>query len=186
MDRIFLVLFLVTGCNQTAQRLIVNRTPDVPANIELTSPAFQNGEALPRKYTTTLDLSPPLEWRNVPAGTKSFVILMEDADVPPPNPFLHWVVYNIPAEVTSLPEALPHEKKPKRVPGAVQGKNSRKRLGYQHPSPIDKRAHHYHIEIFALDDLIDPESGKNKSEVVTEMNGHVLGKGELIATFRTD
>jgi Raf kinase inhibitor-like YbhB/YbcL family protein len=185
-DLSFVFLVLLVGCNQTAQRLIINRTPDVPGMIVVSSSAFRNGEALPAKYTTTLDLSPPVEWKNVPAGTKSFVLLMEDADVPPPNPFLHWVMYNIPANVTSLPEAIPHEKKLKLIPGAIQGKNSQKRLGYGHPSPIDKRPHHYHIEIFALDDLIDLESGKTKSQVVTEMNGHVLGKGELVCTHRTD
>jgi hypothetical protein len=177
------LLPLICSCNQTASRLVINRV-DVPASINLTSPAFKNGAALPAKYTTSQDISPPLAWSNVPPATRSLVILMEDADVPPPNPYLHWVIYNIPPTVTSLPEGLPREKKPKAIPGSVQGKNSRKRLGYAHPAPIDRKPHRYHIEIFALDDVIDPESGKTKAQVVTEMNGHVLTKGELICSHR--
>lgn len=175
---------LITGCNGATERMVINRSPDVPQNIVVTSPAFKNGDPLPVKYTTSLDISPPIDWKNLPPGTKSIVLLMEDGDVPSREPYLHWVMYNIPPGTTGLPEAFTHEKKPKMLLGAVQGKNSKSRIGYLHPAPIGSKAHHYHIEIFALDDLIDMESGKNKSEVVTEMNGHVLGKGELICTHK--
>ena len=178
-----LLTLLTTSCAQTSQRLLINRC-DVPATISIWSPAFADGQPIPIKYATSLDLSPPIQWKNIPDRTQTLVFVMEDADSGPPDPFLHWVIYDIPPNVTALPEALPKEKKLKVIPGAIQGKNSKRRIGYLHPAPYDQRTHHYHFQIFALDDVIDPESGKTKSEVLTEMSGHVLAKGEFVGTFK--
>jgi len=178
-----LMLTFLIGCNQTAQRLISNRT-DVPSSITLTSPAFADGHPIPTKYATSLDLSPPLKWSNIPSGAKSLVLIMEDADVPPPEPFIHWIVFNIPTTMTEFSEAMPHDRKPKAFPEVVQGRNSRKKTGYTHPAPYDHRTHHYHFEIYALDDVIDPETAHDKPEIITAMSGHVLAKGEMIGTYQ--
>ncbi len=175
---------LAVGCNLTEQQLIINRSPDVPATISVSSPAFANGKPIPERYTTSLDISPPLKWSSGPAGTKSYVLLVEDADAPPSEPFVQWVVYNIPSDVTTLPEGVPHDKKLKDNPAIIQGKNSHKQIGYLHPVPFDRHTHHYHFEVYALDDEFDPASGMSKSEVVTAMNEHVLAKGELVGTYR--
>ena len=181
---VLLVPLLALGCSPNFDKLIINRTPDVPGSIIVTSTAFKNGQAIPDKYATTLDVSPPVEWSNVPAGAKSLVLLMEDADSPPPDPFVHWVIYNIPPTVSGLPENLPHLKKLKVPLGPIQGKNSRHREGYGHPTPPGDKVHHYHFEVYALDDVLPAESGYNKSQVITEMSGHVLAKGELIGTLK--
>jgi Raf kinase inhibitor-like YbhB/YbcL family protein len=149
-----LVPLLLCSCNQTVQRLVTNRC-DVPATISITSPAFGNGQPIPQKYGTSLDISPPLNWSNLPPGTKSLVLLAEDPDVPPPEPFVHWVVYNIPPELSGFPESMGPERKPKAFPGLAQGHNSRHKIGYAHPAPYDNRVHHYHFEIYALDDTLD-------------------------------
>jgi Raf kinase inhibitor-like YbhB/YbcL family protein len=176
---------VMAGCTNNLSNLVFSRSPEVPATIGVSSPAFADGAEIPAKYLTTRDLSPPITWSNVPSGTKAFVLIMEDADGPPPEPFVHWLVYNIPGEATGLPEDVRTEKRlTTAAVGALQGKNSRKKIGYAHPSPPGDHVHHYHFEVYALDEPIADETGYGKAQVVSEMNGHVIAKGEMVGTCR--
>jgi Raf kinase inhibitor-like YbhB/YbcL family protein len=129
------------------------------------------------------DISPALSWSGAPEGTKSFAIVMEDPDAAMPKPFVHWVAYNIPADVKSLREGLPGTPK-LEMPTMLQGKNSAGRVGYFGPKPPDDAVHHYHFQVFALDTNLMLDPGKDKQTVVEAMKDHVLAAGEIVGTFR--
>lgn len=152
--------------------------------VKLQSAAFQTDGAIPFEHSGYgEDISPALSWSGAPEGTKSFVILMEDPDAAMPKPFVHWVAYNIPAEVTSLREGLPGAPR-LETPVMLQGKNSAGRVGYFGPKPADDAVHHYHFQIFALDTVLPLDPGKDKQALVTAMKDHVLAAGEIVGTFR--
>ncbi len=146
----------------------------------LTSPAFDHGKPIPRKYTCKgKDISPPLEWKNPPEGTRSFALIVDDPDAPM-GTWDHWVLYNIPAEKRSLPEGMPTDSK---LPdGSRNGKNSWHRLGYGGPCP-PSGTHRYFFRLYALDTTLDLPSGAGKKEVLRAMEGHVLAQAELMGTY---
>ncbi len=147
----------------------------------LISPAFDHGKPTPRKYSCKgEDISPPLEWKNPPAGTRSFVLIMDDPDAPM-GTWDHWVLYNIPANVTALPEGVPADA---ALPdGSRNGKNSWHKLGYGGPCP-PSGTHRYFFRLYALDTTLKLPSGAGKKEVLRAMKGHVLATAELMGTFR--
>ncbi len=151
--------------------------------MELRSPAFKNGETIPVKYTCDgEDISPALSWSGAPAGTKSFVLIMDDPDAPM-GTWIHWVVYNIPANVNSLPENVPPEKKLKD--GTLQGKNSWGRIGYGGPCPPPPTgAHRYFFKLYAIDKILPLGPGATKKEVLKAIEGHILGKAELMGRYK--
>jgi len=105
--------------------------------MKLTSPSFENQKEIPKKYTCDgEDVSPSLAWSNVPEGAKSFALVVDDPDAPDPaNPrmtWVHWVIYNIPAAASSLPEGVEEKDLPK---GTMQGLNDWKKTGYGGPCP---------------------------------------------------
>jgi Raf kinase inhibitor-like YbhB/YbcL family protein len=163
---------------------MVNLTP-MNRTLTVTSPVFANGGTIPAKYCTLENISPPINWTGVPSGTKALALVMEDADSPPPEPAVYWLIYNIPPTMNGLPEGVPAEKKLKDKSGIIQGRTSRKVIGYEHP---DARAggklHHYHFELFAIDEEFPPESSMRRSAVMTNLSGHVLALGELIGTHK--
>src|SRR5256885_14226934 len=124
-----------------------------PATIEVRSGAFAPRRKIPGRFTAYGEgISPPLSWRGVPAGTRSQVLIVEDPDAPTPEPFVHWLMYNIPPETRSLPEGIPPKPRLDDPRGAVQGVNSRGSIGYFGPAPPrGDPPHHYHFQIFALD-----------------------------------
>jgi Raf kinase inhibitor-like YbhB/YbcL family protein len=138
---------------------------------QITSTAFTEGAAIPRRYTGQGDdISPPLAWNHAPAGTRSFALVCDDPDAPA-GTWVHWVVYNIPADTTSLPEAFSAGKK---IPsGAVQGTNSWQRLGYGGPMP-PSGTHRYFFKIYALDTVLQLEPGQTQKALLEAMEGHVL------------
>jgi len=157
----------------------------VPMSLTITSSAFsQNGE-IPGKYTCDgKDVSPPLAWSGLPAGTKSLALIVDDPDAPDPAApkmtWVHWVLYNIPPGATGLPEAVKSGDLPK---GTKEGLNDWKRTGYGGPCPPIGR-HRYFLKLYALDVLL-PELGKaTKQEVEKAMKGHVLASAELVGTYK--
>jgi Raf kinase inhibitor-like YbhB/YbcL family protein len=109
---------------------------------------------------------------------------MEDPDAPMREPFVHWVMYNIPPETTSLPEGIPQEPRLDVPPGALQGKNSQGSIGYFGPRPPKgDPPHHYHFQIFALDKELQLPPGVDRHTLAEAMLGQVLAKGELIGTM---
>jgi Raf kinase inhibitor-like YbhB/YbcL family protein len=148
---------------------------------ELTSAAFGPGEAIPRKYTCDgEDISPPLEWGDPPPGTQSFVFIFDDPDAPV-GTWVHWVLYNLPAETRALPEAVPADAD--LADGGWHGENSWRRLGYGGPCP-PSGTHRYFFKLYALDTVLDDlDAGASKKELLKAMEGHVLAEAELMGTY---
>lgn len=149
------------------------------------SEAFENNGAIPPKYTSQgEDVSPPLEWSGAPAGTRSFALIVDDPDAPDPGApqrtWVHWVLYNIPAETRTLPT----DASGKRLPaGARSGSNDWKRTGYGGPAPPVGR-HRYFHKLYALDvELADLEQ-PTKARLLNAMKGHVLAESQLIGTYQ--
>jgi Raf kinase inhibitor-like YbhB/YbcL family protein len=131
------------------------------------------------------NFSPPLSWTGIPAEAKSLVLIVEDPDAPTPNPFLHWLVYNMPATTRELPAAIPAEPTLTMPVEMSQGRNSGLRIGYAGAAPPrGDTPHRYFFQLFALDRRLDLDGGAGRSAVVSAMQGHVIGKGCLIGTYR--
>lgn len=158
---------------------------DAAANILVTSPAFSDGATLRNVFAATgEDISPPLQWEKGPKGTKSFVVIMEDPDAGENPPFVHWLMYNIPADTTHLPKGIPAVAQLEKPKGALQGVNDRGNIGYFGPKPPpEDSAHHYHFQVFALDKKLNITFGANREELLSAMKGHVLASGRIIATY---
>lgn len=149
--------------------------------LELKSSAFEGGAEIPDRYTGAgEDVSPPLSWSDVPDGTRSFILTMDDPDAPM-GTWIHWVVYNIPGTSTSLKEDLP--RKMLLSDGTKQGINSFRWFGYGGPHPPPGRAHTYVLTLYALDTVPDVISGANKGTVIRAAQGHVLDSAQLTGTF---
>ncbi len=110
--------------------------------------------------------------------------MMEDPDATSPRPFVHWLVANIPPDVTRLPAALPKGDKVKGITGAVQGSNHTSNTGYFGPKPpAADGAHRYHFQVYALDRVLDVPFGADRDQLLAAMNGRVLAKGEVVGTY---
>ena len=157
-----------------------------PATIDVTSPTLRENEPIGREYTADgHNVSPPLTWSGVPDAAKSIAVVCEDPDAGNPPPFVHWVIYNIPATASGLPENVPFEPNaamPSAIAGAVQGLSGFRRPIYRGPAPPPGKVHHYHFVVYALD-VTDLQSGLTRAELLDAMKGHVLGQGELVATY---
>jgi Raf kinase inhibitor-like YbhB/YbcL family protein len=152
----------------------------------LSSTAFRNNEAIPLKYTRAeggQDVSPPLQWSNPPAGTRSFVITCIDLDA---DGFVHWVVYDIPANLSGLPENVPKQPQP-QVNGAQvkQGENNFRGVGYGGPAPPQGETHRYQFTVYALSvDTLNLPAGTTLQQVTQAMQGKILATATLTGTFR--
>ena len=151
--------------------------------MEISSTAFGPGAAIPSRQTCEGgDVSPPLQWRGVPAGAKSLVLIVDDPDAPDPRApkmtWVHWVLANVPASVGGLLEGGA------RTPpaGAIQGLNDWKREGYGGPCPPIGR-HRYFHKLYALDVVLRNLEHPTKTEVEAAMKGHVLAQAELVGTY---
>jgi len=152
----------------------------VKTTIELKSNAFDDGGTIPAEYTCDgAGTSPELRWSGVPVETKSLVLISDDPDAPM-GTFTHWVMYNIPPNVRSLPKGIPN--KPRLDDGSLQGVNSARRIGYTPPCP-PSGSHRYIFTIYALDTALTLEPGANRSEVDKAMEGHILAEGKLMGRY---
>jgi len=154
--------------------------------ISVTSTAFEAGKSIPKKYTGEgEDLSPPLAWSKLPQGAKEIVVICDDPDAPTSEPWVHWVLYKVPADAAGLPEGLPREKTLKALAGAAQGVNSFGKIGYGGPMPpVGHGTHHYHFKVYALDKAVPAPPGVDKKKLLAEIRGHVLAEGELVGTYQ--
>jgi len=151
--------------------------------LTLTSPAFSDGGAIPAKYTCDgQNLSPPLAWSGVPPDAKSLVLVVDDPDAPDPAApkmtWVHWVLYNIPADARSLPEGA------RRLPaGTLEGLNDWGRTGYGGPCPPIGR-HRYFHKLYALDAAL-PDLGRiSKAKLEAASKPHLIARAELIGTYQ--
>ncbi len=145
--------------------------------MDLMSHAFAEGQAIPRQYTCDgEDISPELSWRNVPEGTQSFVLIVDDPDAPN-GTWDHWLLYNIPSDIRGLAEAI------KKLPAGTQvGKNSWGRTDYGGPCPPD-REHRYVFKLYALDTVLKLPDGADKKQIETMMMGHILAETSLMGRY---
>ena len=174
-------------CLVVAGLLVKLAQPHVEAEmaLTLTSSAFAHQGQIPATYTCVgEDLSPPLAWAGAPAGTKSFVLIVDDPDAPDPKApkmtWVHWVLYNIPPAVAAIPEGASEAD---LGPGVKSGLNDWKRTGYGGPCPPIGR-HRYFHKLYALDTTLTGLETPPKAQVEAAMKGHILAKAELVGTYQ--
>jgi len=165
--------------------LLAGGQKEVHMTLQLTSKNFHHQGEIPKLYTCDgKDLSPSLSWSGVPAGTKSFALIVDDPDAPDPKApkmtWVHWVLYNLPATVNSLEEGI----SPKNLPsGSLEGTNDWKRTGYGGPCPPIGR-HRYFFKLYALDTVLADLRQPTKAALEKAMSGHILEKVELVGTYQ--
>jgi len=178
-----LILFasLLVGCGDGDDDITIEPPEGEEfMSISLTSSAFRDGKTIPTKYTCDeKDISPPLRWSEPPEGTQSFVVVCDDPDASS-GTWVHWLIYNIPADTRSLPEAIPTT--PNLADGSSNGKNSWKNSGYGGPCPPSS-THLYFFKIYALDTILNIDAGASKEILYPIMEEHVLARGELTGTY---
>ncbi|OWK36347.1 YbhB/YbcL family Raf kinase inhibitor-like protein [Fimbriiglobus ruber] len=152
-----------------------------PTTLSVSSPTLQPGDPIPAEYTADgRDVSPPLNWADVPHGSASLVLICEDPDAPR-GLFTHWVAFNLPAGSRGLGEAFPTSAS---LPdGVAQATTDFGRTGYGGPAPPPGKPHRYFFRLFALDTRLDLDPGASHQEVRAAMEGHILAEGEFMGTY---
>jgi Raf kinase inhibitor-like YbhB/YbcL family protein len=150
--------------------------------MEVTSTAFQEGATIPKQYTGDgRDISPPLRWSGAPDDRQSFALICDDPDAPRKEPWVHWVLFNLPADTHELPEAVPADET--LTHGAKQGMNDFGKVGYGGPAPPRGKPHRYHFKLYALDSMLNLKEGATKQQLEQAMKGHILASGQLIGDY---
>jgi Raf kinase inhibitor-like YbhB/YbcL family protein len=141
------------------------------------SSSFKDGRLIPDKFTCDgEDISPEINWEGLPEGVKSFALICDDPDAPSGD-FVHWVVFNIPADKDGL------EENAKVSDIAKLGMTDFGRPGYGGPCP-PSGSHHYHFKVYALDKVLDAEETVDKYQLLEKMEGHILAKGEIVGVYK--
>ena len=154
---------------------------DKHMKIILKSSAFKNEGMIPSKYTCDgPDISPPLQWENIPPGTKNISIICDDPDAPMGD-WVHWVLYNLPPETKELPENFPDDET--LQDGTRQGITDFGRTGYGGPCP-PTGTHRYFFKIYALDTKFDFAHIADKKSLLANMKGHILAQGQLMGKYK--
>jgi len=158
----------------------------VAMSISITSSAFGSNQEIPRKYTGEgQDLSPPLAWSKLPAGTAELALICDDPDAPQAEPWVHWVIYKLPPTRSGLGEGVPRQMMLQSPAGAMQGTSSFGAIGYGGPMPPKGHGtHHYHFKLYALDAPLQVSGGLDKKALLAAMQGHILGQGNLVGTYK--
>lgn len=169
MQKIISILILIISIN-------------LRGDMKLNSLDFKNNDYIDEKFTCQgKNEAPRLSWQEVPSGTESFVLIVDDPDAPQKEPFVHWVLYNIPASVRDLVNQLGHKE---ITDDGTQGVNSLKKIGYDGPCPPKGNFHHYIFNLYALDKVLDLNPGAGKSEVLKAIEGSVLSRAQLIGIYK--
>jgi len=167
-----LAVIISAGCSRSQPE---QEEEDQMNPIPLSSPAFSDGGVIPTRHTCDgEDLSPQLDWQNIPAATRSLALIADDPDAPM-GTWVHWVLFDIPPDVTGLPEGV------KGI--GIQGKNDSRRLGYAGPCPPKGPAHRYYFKLYALDTTLGLKEGATKADVEKAMQGHILAQGQLMGKY---
>jgi Raf kinase inhibitor-like YbhB/YbcL family protein len=149
--------------------------------LHITSPEFSEGEVIPKKFTCDAqDISPQLEWNEPPANTKSFALIMDDPDAPA-GTWVHWVLYDVPADAKELTERVPRQEQ--LASGARQGRNDFGKIGYSGPCPPPGKPHRYFFKLYAVDTKLNLKSGATKTDLERAMKPHILAQAELIGKY---
>jgi Raf kinase inhibitor-like YbhB/YbcL family protein len=176
------VILVLMGCASRPQPVDPQPAANNPTNrgMKLTSTAFNEGQPIPVTYGCKgVNISPPLEWSGVPKTAKTLTIIAEDPDAPSGS-FVHWVLYNLPADNIGLVENAPVTGNLKA--GGFQGKNDFGKIGYGGPCP-PSGTHRYFFRIYALDADLPLNAGATKAEVEKAMSGHIVAQAQLMGTY---
>lgn len=148
--------------------------------IQIKSRAFEEGGMIPEQYTCDgIDVSPPLEWTSVPEGTRTLELICDDPDATV-GTWIHWVLFNLPADTKELPENIPAQKI--LANGSKQGVSDFGKIGYGGPCP-PTGTHRYYFKLYALDINFNLEPGISKRELLKAMEGHILAEGQLMGKY---
>jgi Raf kinase inhibitor-like YbhB/YbcL family protein len=171
------MLIAAAGIGQASDNMM--RTKVTMLNVS--SPAFGDGERIPVQYTADGDnMSPPLRWSGAPDGVVEYAVICEDPDAPR-GTFTHWVIYGIPANYDHLDDGIMQISELDNR--AMQGKNSAGGIGYTGPSPPPGKPHHYEFKVYALSAKLDLPAGITKEELRKAMEGYVLAKGMITGLY---
>lgn len=146
--------------------------------LSLSSDAFDDGGSIPEQYTCDgADVSPPLSFDGVPDGTETFALVVDDPDAPRDEPFVHWLLWNLPGDRREIPTDVPAEED---ALDARQGTNSFGDIGYGGPCPPEgDDAHTYRFRLYALDASLDVEAGAERDALESAIEGNVVGEALL-------
>ena len=176
------MLLLLVACSSNDEKPSAEMEiqEETEMTLQLSSPAFEDGTAIPQKYSCDgEDISPALNWSMPPERTVSIALIMDDPDAPV-GTWVHWVLYDLPGDRTEIPEDVP---KSGELPGGgTQGNNSWRRSGYGGPCPPGG-THRYFFKLYTLDALLNLASGASKEELSQAMKGHILDQGQLMGTY---
>lgn len=182
-----LLAVLITVAAGLASAIAINaREKEVSAmSLTLVSSAFRHNGDIPVRYTCDGDdVSPPLSWSGVPAGTRSLALILDDPDAPDPKAprmtWVHWLLYNIPPTATEMPERAGTKNLPQ---GTLEGVNDWKRAGYGGPCPPVGR-HRYFHKLYALDTVLPDMNRPTKAKLEAAMRGHIVSQTEIVGTYQ--
>jgi len=163
---------------------IMKVDPIFDAGIVVTCRGQEVSGRLADRHSAYFDnISPPLEWTDVP-DVKAWAVVVEDPDAPREKPFVHWMIWNLEAGVRALPEGLPNSDLLATPQGGVQGRNDMGGYGWFGPRPpAGHGVHRYYFQVFALDDRIEMGPETSLDELLNALKGHTLAKGEMMATY---
>ena len=174
------LLLIACSANDEKPAVEMESQEDTSMTLQISSPAFEDGSAIPQEYSCDGDdSSPALFWGELPDQTKSIALIMDDPDAPV-GAWVHWVLYDLPGNRTEIPKNVP---KSGQLPGGgTQGSNSWGRSGYGGPCPPGG-THRYFFKLYALDSALDLASGATKEDLLQAMEGHILDQGQLMGTY---
>ncbi|MBB4659300.1 YbhB/YbcL family Raf kinase inhibitor-like protein [Parvularcula dongshanensis] len=185
-ERVTNGLITAAAPDPTPQKVAKLSSEQVKAKgkLQVSSADFSEGGAIDENQAAEGDnASPAVSWEGAPKKTRSFALLMEDPDAPEDAPIIHWVAYDIPADVTSLPEGLSGAPAVEVPAKFYQGANDNGSTGYYGPRPPEGQTHSYHVQVYALDKELGLPHGATRQQVVEAMKGHVLAMGETVGSY---
>jgi Raf kinase inhibitor-like YbhB/YbcL family protein len=149
------------------------------------SSAFSAGQPIPRRHSGDgEDLSPALSWEGVPKATSALALIVDDPDAPSSEPWVHWVIYHLPATFDSLPEGISPVVRPPIPEGVLQGRNSWKTAGYRGPAPPKGHGvHRYFFKLYALDKVLELPEGLDKAGLLKASDPHIIAVAETMGTY---
>jgi len=184
------ILFVAIVALTAAALPAAAQSAPAPHKIVVESPVMKPTEMMARDYTPDgRNVSPPLSWSGVPAGTKELAVVCADFGAGNPPPWVHWIIYKIPPTATGLPEAVPWDPAtpmPRDLAGAVQGLNSWRKAIYRGPAPPPGKPHLYYFTVYALDAPIAVKANQpplSRAELLEAMQGHIIGQGEIVPVY---
>jgi len=154
-------------------------------SFHLESPAFAAGGIIPREHTEDgADRSPELKWTGSPTGTVELALIVDDPDAPVAEPWVHWLIWKIPATWNELPPGFHGRTMPENCQGLRQGLNTWGTVGWRGPAPPRGRGpHHYHFKLVALGAAIELPDGSRKRDLLAALKHHELGRAELVGVY---